>query len=536
MDRRLSQKYRLGGRIGGGGMAEVLRATAVGAEGFTRPVAVKRIQPELSSDPKFGDMFINEARIASLLHHPNIAAVIDFDRDEDGTYYLVMELIHGIDLRTLRDSGTLPFEVVTHVIGEVLKGLAYAHELTHDGKHLGIVHRDVSPHNVMIGWDGSVKLVNFGIAKAVAATQSLVVSNQSQEGSLKGKVAYMSPEQAHGERLDGRSDVFAVGVMLHELLTGRRLFTGATEPEVLARMLHQPIAPPNLARPEVPADLSAVALRMLERDKRRRYRNARAALEALLSCASASARGGLALQDVLRQRFSDQVPRIPTAVSSPRSVVDTMPETVTAQRPVRQPVGRTLTDPGSSGTPSAVGQRGTRTRTRPGRSHSALWIAGGAGFMVAAGIILFAALSGGSSPTPTEPQVIAGKMPPLAADIDAAAVAAPPVRTNAPLPATSIDAGPAAAPPARTAPRTARHHHEALRPVDPAEPGTLRITVDPWATVVIDGKPRGSTPFKGKLTPGEHRIELRNDELGKAETVQVTLESGLPKRIDRHWK
>ena len=533
MDRRLSQKYRLGGRIGGGGMAEVLRATAVGAEGFACPVAVKRIRPQLSSDPKFGEMFINEAHIASLLHHPNIAAVTDFDRDADGTYYLVMELIDGIDLRTLRGSGAIPFDVITYLIGEVLKGLAYAHELVHKGQHLGIVHRDVSPHNVMIGWDGSVKLVDFGIAKAVAASQSLVVSYQSQEGSLKGKVAYMSPEQAHGKRLDGRSDVFAVGVMLHELLTGRRLFTGATEPEVLARMLHQPIAPPNLARPEVPADLSAVALRMLERDKRRRYRNARAALEALLSCTSASARGGLALQDVLRQRFPDRVPRIPTAVSSPHSVVDIMPETATAQRPVRQPVGRTLTDPGSSGTPSAVGQRDTATRTRTGRSHSALWIAGGAGFMVAAGVILFAALSGGGSSPRAAPPLVAGDPPP-AISIDAAPAAAPPVRT---APVDVSPASPDAAPPARRSSPPATHHQRVTRPpADRSEPGRLRITVDPWAMVVIDGKPRGITPFKGKLPPGDHRIELRNDELSRAETIHLVIESGLPKRLDRHWK
>ncbi len=531
MDRRLSQKYRLGGRIGGGGMAEVLRATSVGAEGFARPVAVKRIQPELSADPKFGEMFINEARIASMLHHPNIASVIDFDRDDDGTYYLVMELIHGIDLRTLRGSGTLPFEVVTYIIAEVLRGLSYAHELVHKGQHLGIVHRDISPHNVMIGWDGSVKLVNFGIAKAVAATTSI-----SQVGSLKGKVAYMSPEQAHGKTLDGRSDLFAVGVMMHELLTGNRLFTGATEPEVLARMLNQPIAPPHLARPEVPADLSVVTLRMLERDKRRRYRHARAALEALLACGSASARGGLALQDVLRERFPDQMPRIPTAVSSPRSVVETVPPgTATAHRPVRQAAGRTVTDPGSR-TPSAAGERSDRATEA--RSHSALWIAGGVGFMVAAAVILFAALSGGDHSAAQPPAIIASQTPPAIA-VDAAPAAAPPVVAppdpDPPPAASSADAAPAPAPPERQ-PRPATHHrHHEHPPAVAADPGRLQISVNPWAMVVIDGQSRGSTPFRGKLPPGEHRVELRNDELGKRETVKVTIKSGLRTRVDRHW-
>src|SRR5262249_29706355 len=146
---RPRQRYQLGGRIGGGGMAEVFEATLVGAEGFLRPVAVKRIQPSFSSDATFGQMFVNEARIASLLHHPTIAAVLDFDRDEEGRYFLVMELIRGVDLRRLMDTGPPPIPIAVHIAAEMLRGLAYAHELEHEGRRLGIVHRDISPHNVM---------------------------------------------------------------------------------------------------------------------------------------------------------------------------------------------------------------------------------------------------------------------------------------------------------------------------------------------------------------------------------------------------
>src|SRR5690606_108467 len=275
MGEEATARYRLGERIGGGGMAEVFEGTLVGAEGFARPVAVKRMLPQLSSDPTFGQMFINEARIASLLHHANIAGVLDFDRDEQGRYFLVMELIQGVDLRQLMDTGRLPVPVSVHIAAEMLRGLSYAHELEQDGRRLGIVHRDISPHNVMVSWDGAVKLVDFGIAKALAAT------GISRTGTIKGKLAYMSPEQAGALELDGRSDLFAVGVVLHELLTGDRLFRGSTEPEVLARVLTQPIPRPSELAPDVDPQLDAVVLRMLERDRDQRYADAHQALDAL---------------------------------------------------------------------------------------------------------------------------------------------------------------------------------------------------------------------------------------------------------------
>jgi serine/threonine-protein kinase len=293
----LGNKYQLGAKIGGGGMAEVYRGRLLGAEGFARPVAIKRIHASFSRDRRFGEMFVNEARIASLLQHANICSVLDFDRDSEGDYFLVMELVEGVDLHALVKTGTLPVSVALHVVGEVLKGLDHAHELVHKGKRLGIVHRDVSPHNVMLSWVGGVKLVDFGIAKAVAAT------NASQSGALKGKIAYMSPEQAQGERIDGRSDLFSVGVVLHELLTARRLFLGPSEPGTLARVLGQPIAPPREINPLVPPDVEAVAMKLLSRERDHRYGTAHEALDALLDCRSMSARGSLDLRDLMSERF-----------------------------------------------------------------------------------------------------------------------------------------------------------------------------------------------------------------------------------------
>ncbi|RMH39059.1 MAG: serine/threonine protein kinase, partial [Deltaproteobacteria bacterium] len=307
----LADKYRLGERIGGGGMAEVFAATLSGAEGFARRVAIKRVLPTWSADPAFADMFVNEARIASLLQHPNVVSVLDFDRDADGRLFLVMEFIDGVDLRQLIHTGALPPPIAAHVTAEMLRALDYAHTLEHGGRPLGIVHRDVSPHNVLLSWSGGVKLSDFGIAKAFAATGA------SATGSVKGKAAYMSPEQAHGRRLDGRADLFAVGVVLHEMLTGRRLFAGATEAESLARMLAMPIPNPREWSPSAPDDLAAVALQLLARDPADRFASAAAALEAVLSCECVTPRGATALAALLRERFPDRAPARPRSAAAP---------------------------------------------------------------------------------------------------------------------------------------------------------------------------------------------------------------------------
>ncbi len=372
-------------------MAEVFEGTVLGAQGFARPVAIKRMLPLLSADPAFGKMFINEARLAALLHHPNIVAIHDFDRDESGSYFLVMELVQGVDLRRLLTSGRLPHSVSATIVAEVLRGLGHAHEMERDGRRLGLVHRDVSPHNVMVSWEGAVKLVDFGIAKAVAATGA------SQSGSLKGKMGYMSPEQAHGLELDGRSDLFAVGVMLHEMLTGVRLFAGATEPEVLARLLTQPIPRPAELDPVVPSDLDALAMGLLERDRERRFPSALAALESLLAGTSVTARGSLELQELLAERFphaprrrgdsgsallGQGTPQEPAAMAAGSAVTS---EPAAA-------AGATVTASAQAGMPSApAGEPAVAGRQGARRIGPALWIAG-VGVVLAASAVVWVAL------------------------------------------------------------------------------------------------------------------------------------------------
>lgn len=275
-------------------MAEVFRAELIGAEGFCRPVAVKRMLPALSAEPGFEEMFRKEAQLAAGLHHPNVVTVLDFDRDAEGQLFLVMELVEGTDLRRLMNAGPLPPAVAAHVVAEVLEALQHAHTLTVNGRACGLVHRDVTPHNVLIGREGHVKLSDFGIAKAVEGT------SMTATGVLKGKVAYMSPEQIEGEPLDGRSDIFALGIVFHELLTGRSLFRGDSLPDrvVLNRILALPLERP----PGAPDALVDVCLRMLERDRDARYPDAQAALTDLLASGHVSPRGALDLRALVEAR------------------------------------------------------------------------------------------------------------------------------------------------------------------------------------------------------------------------------------------
>lgn len=237
-----ASRYRLGAKLGAGGMAEVLASTVTGAEGFARPVAIKRVLAGYSKQPAFAAMFIEEARIASRLGHPNIVGVLDFDRDPEGRLFLAMELVEGMDLAALLASGELPVGIAIFIASEMLRGLGFAHDLHDPVSGLrGLIHRDVAPHNVLLSWEGAVKVSDFGLAKALDADGSATTR------TVKGHIAYMSPEQANGEALDPRSDLFSLGVVLHELLTGRPLFQG--DPAgVVAQIFFQPIVPPSAVR------------------------------------------------------------------------------------------------------------------------------------------------------------------------------------------------------------------------------------------------------------------------------------------------
>jgi len=273
--------FELEERVAVGGMAEIFRAKKKGAEGFEKELVIKRILPHYSEDEAFVTMFKDEAKIAANLNHANIVQIYEFDQCE-GSFYIAMEYIEGKDLKRILDAGrkrkkpVLAAEAV-YVIAQVADALHYAHTRAWEGQKLNIVHRDVSPHNIMVSFDGDVKLMDFGIAKAAAR------STKTQAGTVKGKCAYMSPEQARGLDLDGRSDLFSLGICLWEMLTAQRLFTGDTEFEILSKVLKAQIPSPREFNPDVHAKLEQLVRRSLARDRADRFADLGKFKQALMS-------------------------------------------------------------------------------------------------------------------------------------------------------------------------------------------------------------------------------------------------------------
>ena len=254
-------------------MAELYLARTVGIEGFEKLVVVKRILPQHASNASFVEMFLNEARLAATLHHPNVAQVYDIGVD-GGEYFFAMEYVHGEDLDEItaqsNEQGvSLAMDAALTLVSHLCAGLHYAHEkLGPDGKPLEIVHRDVSPSNVLVSYDGAVKLVDFGIARAAR-------KQTTSRGGLKGKIAYMSPEQCRASgQLDRRSDLFSVGMILYELTTGQLPFTGETEYQLLDQIVNRDVPPPSTLVPSYPPALEQIVLRALARDRDQRYATA----------------------------------------------------------------------------------------------------------------------------------------------------------------------------------------------------------------------------------------------------------------------
>jgi len=267
-------RYRLLESIGSGGMAVVYRAIVDGPLGFSRSIVVKRVLPEYSRDASFVRMLVEEARLSALLHHPSIAQVHELGQ-VGGEYYLTMEHVDGWDLSALlrrsRDLGRpLAPGLVCYLIAEVASALAYAHDLRDtDGRPLQIIHRDISPSNVMVSKAGSVKLLDFGIAKAA----DHIRDEHTRTGALKGKISYLSPEQAEGDPVDRRSDIFALGIVMHECLTGQRLFQGSDDFRTLRMVRNAEARPPSALRQGIDPDVDAVTMKMLARKPEDRYQD-----------------------------------------------------------------------------------------------------------------------------------------------------------------------------------------------------------------------------------------------------------------------
>jgi serine/threonine-protein kinase len=315
-------RYRLIERIGSGGMAEVFRAVAEGPEGFERTFVVKRILPRLASSREFVRMFVDEAKISARLNHPNIVQVFEFAASGD-FFFLAMEHVDGRDLGTvikaLADRHLAPPpNFAAEVARQCCLGLEHAHRLAGpDGKPLGIVHRDVTPSNIMISFDGTVKLLDFGIARAIQELRT----TETQAGMMKGKMSYIAPEQVLKGEVDARSDVFSLGVVLHEALTARRLFLGENDLHTLKMILEAPIPPPSRQNPAVKRSLDRIVMRALRRDPQERYASAAEMaddIEAYLRRERYAGRGLARLMDDLYgdERKTPRVESAPTAAAA----------------------------------------------------------------------------------------------------------------------------------------------------------------------------------------------------------------------------
>jgi serine/threonine-protein kinase len=265
-------RYHVVSKIAHGGMAEIFLAVQKGEQGFQKPVVLKRILPALAEDPKFVRMLVDEAHIASTLNHSNLVQVLDLGKSGD-QYFLALEFVDGWSLEQIRRRALaaklkLPLPLALTIVGALCRGLAYVHTRERNGKPLGIVHRDVTPQNVLISQHGEVKLADFGIAKAVGK------SERSATGVIKGKFAYMSPEQAAARPLDGRSDLFSVGTVLYLLATGKKPFDGPTDADVIMQVRRAKPAKPSTLVKDLNADVERFINRALRADAGKRWQTA----------------------------------------------------------------------------------------------------------------------------------------------------------------------------------------------------------------------------------------------------------------------
>ena len=360
-------KYLLERKLTEGGMAEIYLARPNPALAPPRlanrpsPIVVKRLFAHHSSEAEFVRMFFNEAKLAARLKHPNIVDIFD-QGESDGTYYLAMEFIHGEDLRGIAQQADAvhrrpPMPIVIRIIIDTLAGLHYAHTLLDDeGQPLGVVHRDVSPQNVLVTYEGVTKLIDFGIAKATRARDM----DQTQAGMIKGKYAYMSPEQTRSDQLDARSDVFSVGTLMWELLTWRRLFKRATDLATLVAVTEEQAPPAATINTEVPKELDDILMRALAMDREARWDSAKDFHDALLAYVESVGwdASTTALGKYMREIFADKLSRerrerereaafaaSMAAQAGAASVPTAVEDRMSSGMPMRQVSGRAIAPP-----------------------------------------------------------------------------------------------------------------------------------------------------------------------------------------------
>jgi TonB family protein len=446
-------QYTLLDRIALGGMAEVWKARRKGVEGFQKIVAIKKILPHLTDSPDFVTMFIDEAKLAAQLNHTNIIHIYDLGKIGDD-FFIAMEYVDGKDLRSILNAARdkklpMPMGLALSVGSRLGSALDYAHrKKDFEGKELGLVHRDVSPQNVLIGFEGDIKLCDFGIVKAVSK------ASKTQMGALKGKLQYMSPEQAWGRPVDARSDIFSLGALVFEMLTGQRLFTGESEMSVLDAVREGRVQAPRDLDPRIPLEVNALVLKALAKEPKDRFANAgdlHRELDAILgSMKPAPTQRDLALYmaklfDVEPRVAAVEAPPAPAPVPAPAPALK--PEPAAAPAPAPAPAARAA-EPALA---PSFGRPDAALEAAPAAGKKTLWI----GIAAALGLALLAWLlfgRGGGEPASAPPAT-----PPSATAPESAP---PPAEPPAPAPSEEPTAEPRAA---EAAPEETRPADDAAR-------------------------------------------------------------------------
>ena len=578
-DRALG-RYRLSYQIASGGMATVYLGRVHGAAGFNRPVAIKRIHPHLAKRPEFVAMFLDEARIASRISHPNVCSIFDFG-EVDGSYFMAMEYLVGVPLaRLIAAVGRRPDvlgsarwrALSARIVADAAEGLHAAHELRDEqGEPLGIVHRDVSPQNVFVTFDGAVKVVDFGIALARDRLQ------ETNTGTLKGKFAYMAPEHAGGEKIDRRADVWGLGVVLWEMLTAERLFKRRNDMETILAIRSGQIPSPSARIEGVPPALDAIVMGALSVDADVRPSTARALGRELLEFVrTEDAPAGLAdlaelMEPIFSQEKSEKIDVVRTVLHEAEragpEAVPTMPiarpdgsrfGSDTASMPApeddgtvsgvslkdpTQPIAAADTLPLAPPSPTEVDRivPPPRTRSRAGTviviATVACVVIGGAAGLWAAGRDAPSVAGRGSGVTPSRTETETEAETEAEAEAEAEAEVA---EEAAPTPAgartatadrpNSTDADRA---PRRAATSTARDPRASARttklratparaPTAPAETGHAHVvTVGGWGDIYVGDRRVGRTPMRVRLPAGRQTLTVRPFGEGPARTVTV---------------
>ncbi len=565
-------KYQLFASLGRGGMADVFLSVARGQMGFNKLAVIKRLRQALAEEAAFRNMFLDEARLAARLNHPNIVHTYEVG-EQNGVYFIAMEYLEGQSLNkvlkeALRRNEPLDAEICVRIVTDALAGLGHAHELRdYDGRPLNIIHRDVSPHNIFVTYDGHTKLVDFGIAKAALS------STETEVGVLKGKVAYMSPEQAMGGRIDARSDLFAMGIVLWELVARQRLMTGESAANTLHKLMNEPIPRLSQVVPGVDPNLDMLVARALEKDPNMRFQSAAEMRDALDQWLSHQPRPGRQdevgrkmqhLFGSIREEVQRQIQRHMATLNTATNTQELQALTAESLKRMEQSganvSGQLLrlgqgSGSGSGVVPAYGGMHSGASQYPSMRSgpHSgipqpqksnALPIVIAVGFFLLAGISIV--VWGLRNKKTETPDLIArndlGTTPsgtPTGPTAPTDSSSATPTTTST-TPTDSASSTPSSVPSVKPQPTQQRFTGNVRNPPPPVthttppppppeekEPGFLTLNPYPWTKVSEGGRTLCTTPcVKVQMSPGTHSLTLENSEQGIKSGAVVVIKPG----------